>query len=137
VNPLNWSPRQLIGVRAILTFALAFMLAPQVHAGTITTTVKAPTLYTDGSTITAPIKYRLEGSYDGQPTIVVTSDSPTFVMASMPAGHWCNRVYAVVDNVDADPSTTACATVPPPSTAPPPAKKKPNPAYGIATTVTP
>lgn len=106
------------------------------QAGTITTTVKPPTLYTDGSTITVPIRYRLEGNYDGQPTIAVMSDSPNFVMSSMPAGHWCNVVYAIVDNVDADASVAACVTVPGGS-APPPAKKKPNPAYGIATTATP
>lgn len=136
MNPCDWSPRQLIGVRAILTFVVAFMVAGQVHAGTITTTVKAPAKYTDGTAIDAPIKYRLEGSYDGQPTIVVTSDTTTFRLTDMPAGHWCNRVFSVVNGVDGDPSDQACTTVPPAST-PPPTVKKPNPAYGIQTTATP
>lgn len=120
-----------------ITLALLFLLPILAHAGTITTTVKAPTKFTDGSAIDAPLKYRLEGNYDGQPPIIVTSDSPMFVMPSMPAGHWCNVVYAIVDNVDADASVVACVTVPSGSTPPPPVKKKPNPAYGISTTVTP
>lgn len=118
--------------------ALSMFIAPTpATAGTITTTVKAPAKYTDGSLIDAPIKYRLEGNYDGQPPIQVTSDSTTFVLTSMPAGRWCNRVIAIVNNVEAEPSDTACATVPPTSTQPPPTGKKPNPAYGIATTVSP
>lgn len=119
-----------------ITLALLCLLPIVAQAGTITTTVKPPLQFTDGSTITAPIRYRLEGNYDGQPTIAVTSDSPNIVMSSMPAGHWCNVVYAIVDNIDADASVTACVTVPSASV-PPPAKKKPNPAYGIATTATP
>lgn len=114
---------------------LAAFICINATAGTITTTVKAPTLYTDGSKIDAPITYRLEGSYDGQPAISVTSTSTTFTLTSMPAGHWCNRVFAVVNNVDADPSDEACVTVPGVSQPPPP--KKPNPAYGIKTTATP
>lgn len=135
MNPLDWTPRQLIAARAILTFIVAFMVAGQVHAGTIVTTVKPPLKYTDGSPIDAPIKYRLEGSYDGQQTIVVTSDTTSFKLTDMPAGHWCNRVYSVVNGVDGDPSDQACATVPPPNA--PPAVKKPNPAYGIQTSATP
>jgi len=122
----------------VLAFALSILTCfVRAEAGTITTTVKAPSLFTDGTKIDAPIKYRLEGNYEGQPAIVVTSDSPTFVLQSMPAGRWCNRVYAVVNNVDADPSSDACVTVPAPNTTPPPTLKKPNPAYGITTTATP
>jgi hypothetical protein len=115
-------------------FLTAFICLDAI-AGTITTTVRAPTLYTDGSKIDAPITYRLEGSYDGQPAISVTSTSTTFTLTSMPPGHWCNRVFAVVNNVDADPSDEACVTVP--TASQPPPVKKPNPAYGIKSTATP
>ncbi len=132
-----------VRVRWLFLFAAALgvlsMFVPTAEAGTITTTVKAPTKFTDGSTITQPIKYRLEGSYDGQPLIVVTSDSITFVLQSMAAGHWCNRVFAVVNGVDSDPTDQACVTVPTSSAPPPPPSlaKKPNPAYGITTTAVP
>lgn len=125
-----------INLRAlwVLAFALSILTCfARASAGTVTTTVKAPSLYTDGSRIEVPIKYRLEGNYDGEPPIVVTSDTTTFVLSNMKAGRWCNRVFAIVNGVDSDPSDAACVMVP---AAPPPAKK-PNPAYGIATTATP
>jgi hypothetical protein len=116
---------------------LSMFVAPPAEAGTITTIGKAPTLYTDGTKIDKPISYRLEGNYDGQPTITVTADVPNFKLVSMPAGRWCNRMYAVVDNVDAEPSELVCVTVPGPAEPPQPAKKKPNPTYGVATTAAP
>lgn len=129
-----------ISLRAlwVLFFALSILICfVRAEAGTVTTTVKAPSLYTDGTKILEPIKYRLEGNYDGQPTIVVTSDSPIFVMQSMAAGHWCNRVFVVVNGVDSDPTDQACVTVPAPNQPPPAYVKKPNPAYGITTTAIP
>lgn len=118
----------------ILAAALgALSMCVEARAGTITTTVRAPSLYTDGTKIEAPIKYRLEGNYDGQQPIVVTSDLPSFKLTDMAAGRWCNRVFAVVNGVDSDPTDTACVTVP----AAPAPVKKPNPAYGITTTATP
>jgi hypothetical protein len=55
MNPLAWSDRQLIGVRAILTFVLAFLLAPQVRADAL---VRTCTTVSAGG-CTAPITWEL------------------------------------------------------------------------------
>ncbi len=132
MNPLNWTPRQLIAVRAILTLVLAAMVASNVRAGTITSTWRAPTLYTDGSTITSAVTYRVEVGPEGQAfTTSVPSTALSVSIPNIAPGRWCVRIYAIVAGVDSDPTAPSCVSVPGL------VAKKPNPAYGVTTTAVP
>jgi hypothetical protein len=141
MNPLHWTSRQLIGVRAILTFIVAFMAAPQVEAGSITSTWRAPTQYaTDGTTITAPITYRMEYAPEGSeltPAQSIDSNTTTATAKDLAPGRWCNRIVSIVERIEAAASETVCVTVPPKEQPPPAPSKKPNPAFALRTTAAP
>lgn len=123
----------------ILAIALALLsLFPfRAEAGSITSTWRAPSLYTDGSTITDPITYRMEYGPEGgdfsQSVIVTTTTGKADNLAP---GRWCNRIVSIVNRVDGEPTVAVCVTVPPKDT-PPPVTKKPNPAYGLSTQAAP
>lgn len=124
----------------VLLFAFSALLCVvNATAGSITSTWRAPDKYaTDGSPITAPISYRMEYAPEGvelTPVQSINATTTTGTVLNLAPGRWCNRIISIVENVEGDPSAVVCVTVPPKDS--PVVKKKPNPAYGIATTATP
>lgn len=124
-------------MRIFLTLA-AMLLATSSHAGSITSTWRAPSLYTDGTKIIQQIRYRMEYAPEGaeftqQQAIKVGTTTGT--ATDLAPGRWCNRIIAIVEGSESDPTPPVCVTVP--AKPLPPLVKKPNPAYALGTTAAP
>lgn len=76
----------------------------------------AVTTFTDGSTISAPVTYRVYAGLQGAPMALITElPALTLLLQNQPLGVMCYRVTAVANAVESDSSTTLCKTMRPPA----------------------
>lgn len=124
MNPLNWSARRLIVVRAILTFVVAFMVASQVHAAqTRTFTVTKPAGYFDGTPFgTEQIVYIIYNAADDKQLFSTLTLSTK--RTDVPDSATCFYVRAAVYNVTANSILPDTIGDPSPSSCPAPIPKK-------------
>lgn len=120
MNPLNWTQRQIIGVRAILTFVVAFMVAGQVHAAEMQVTCTPSTKWNDGTTIAAgtPSTFKFWGALSGQTKVLLnaatTPSTCAYTWPNAPVGNACVAVTQVTDGKESDQSAQSCLAVTPP-----------------------
>lgn len=97
-----------------LLFVL-MMLPLSSMAATATLTWTAPTLNTDGSTITLPLTYKVYGGVQGQAkTVLATVSTLTYTHATAPNGvTYCYQLSAVAGGVESALTVEGCKAMPP------------------------
>lgn len=122
-------------MRIILTLAALLLATVSLNAsaGSITGTWLPAVTYEDGTTITAPVTYRMQWGPEGQSLTksVLTGKPTATTTADLTPGRWCIQVVSIVENTEGLPTGPFCLTVP----APP--KKKPITPAGLAATAAP